>query len=72
MARPKKAPRDRFQITLPTPVGRALRKYARKHDVEISSVVSDAVCAYLRGLRGIPPVVMPVELPGINPGVKLS
>lgn len=47
MARPKKAPRERLQITLPKPQAAALRKWAKKKDRDISDVVSWAVRVFL-------------------------
>lgn len=55
MARPKKAPRDRLQITLPKPMSKKLRAFARKRDSDISAVVAEAVSAYMRTSNEIPP-----------------
>lgn len=43
MPRPKKAPRDRLQITLPKPLARKLRAYARRNNVDISAAIEKAV-----------------------------
>lgn len=55
MARPKKSPRMRFQISLSRKLGRRLRAFAKSRDAEISAVVSEAVSAHLRE-TGEPPV----------------
>jgi hypothetical protein len=55
MARPKKSPRSRFQITLPKSLGRELRAYAKKKDAELSQVVGEALSAYFRTTNSIPP-----------------
>lgn len=47
MARPKKAPRKRLQITLPVPQAAALRKWAKKKDRDVSEVISLAVRVFL-------------------------
>ncbi len=56
MARPKKSPRERLQITLPKMIARELRAHAKKHDAELSTVIANALALYLPG-----PNVAPLE-----------
>lgn len=55
MPRPKKAPRERLQITLPKPMAKSLRKFCKKRDMEISHAISEAVSVYLRTPNELPP-----------------
>lgn len=54
MARPKKAPRDRLQITLPKTVAKPLRKCAKQLDRDLSDVISVAVTEWLTVRGWIP------------------
>lgn len=51
MARPKKSPRERFQITLPKPTAKKLRAVAKKLDRELSEVVNAALVLVLDSMR---------------------
>jgi hypothetical protein len=55
MARPKKAPRVRLQITLPVPTAKKLRAFARANDRELSEVVEKAVADYLTIITEVSP-----------------
>lgn len=46
MARPKKAPRERLQITLPIRLAKCLRVFAKRKDLDISEVVGRAFAEY--------------------------
>lgn len=67
MARPKKAPRERFQITLPKPTARGLRALAKKLDREISEVVDAAVRYIVDKYKDVPPGGLVVEIPQPKP-----
>lgn len=43
MSRPKKAPRDRLQITLPKALAKKLRAYCKRNDLDLSYAIAKAV-----------------------------
>ena len=55
MARPKKSPRERFQITLPRKLARDLRAHAKRNEIELSTVVALALGLYLPGIAAFLP-----------------
>ncbi len=54
MARPKKAPRERLQITLPVPLSKKLRRFAKSRDAELSAIVAEALSVYFRSASETP------------------
>lgn len=69
MPRPKKAPRDRLQITLPVSMSKKLRRFAKSRDADISAVVDEALSVYFR-TENDPPRETLAVIP-INPNVKV-
>jgi hypothetical protein len=73
MARPKKAPRVRLQITLPKKTAKDLRGFARKLDRDISEVVDAAVRHVMDKYTELPdkslvsPIVPSLAVEGFGP-----
>jgi hypothetical protein len=63
MARPKKKPRERFQITISKPVAKKVRALAKKLDREISEVFEGAVIYILARYKEPPPGAIVVDFP---------
>lgn len=67
MARPKKAPRVRLQITLKKSTAKDLRKFAKRLDRDISEVVDAAVSYVMQRYKDVPFNGVVVEFPQPNP-----
>lgn len=57
---PRRTPRDRMQLMIRREVARRLRAYCKRHRLELSAFVSDAIDRQL--IREHGGVVVPVEL----------
>ena len=55
MARPKRPPRTRMSLRIPSAVARELKTFARKHGRELSDVVTHACTTYF-ALDSLDPV----------------
>jgi hypothetical protein len=60
MGRPKKAPRDRLNITLPKATVKKLRAYAKRIDRDVSEVINAAVVYVME--KEIPPGAIVVKM----------
>lgn len=67
MPRPKKAPRERLQITLSKPVAKRLRAFAKRLDRDISEVVEAGSVFIMDNYREVPPGGLVVDIPKPNP-----
>lgn len=76
MARPKKSPRERLQISIKKETAKRLRKFAKKLDRDISEVVDAAVTHIMDKYVDLPdgsivsPIKPSISVEGLSPGRK--